>query len=200
MPTITDFKNNFKGGVRPNLFQVVINAPVFGQMDLQFLGKSTSLPASTVAAFDVPYRGRQLKVPGDRTFADWSVTILNDPNWVNRTKIEQWMNAINNHSQNRSNLNPSDVYGNATVSQLSRNGGVIRTYRIQDMIPTEAAAIELAMDSNDAVEEFAVTFAINNFTVDGSGLDGGSQGNGVDISIGGTVNLGGVSISGGINL
>jgi|TARA_B110000438_G_scaffold261396_1_gene272047 hypothetical protein len=200
MPTITDFKNNFKGGVRPNLFQVVINAPVFGQMDLQFLGKSTSLPASTVTAFDVPYRGRQLKVPGDRTFADWSVTILNDPNWVNRTKIEQWMNAINNHSQNRSNLNPSDVYGNATVSQLSRNGGVIRTYRIQDMIPTEAAAIELAMDSNDAVEEFAVTFAINNFTVDGSGLDGGSQGNGVDVSVSGTINLGGVSISGGINL
>ena len=200
MPTITDFKNNLKGGVRPNLFQVVINAPVFGQMDLQFLGKSTSLPASTITAFDVPYRGRQLKVPGDRTFADWSVTIFNDPNWVNRTKIEQWMNAINNHSQNRSNLNPSDVYGNATVSQLSRNGGVIRTYRIQDMIPTEAAAIELAMDSNDAVEEFAVTFAINNFTVDGSGLDGGSQGNGVDISVGGTINLGGVSISGGINL
>ena len=169
-------------------------------MDLQFLGKSTSLPASTVTAFDVPYRGRQLKVPGDRTFADWSVTILNDPNWVNRTKIEQWMNAINNHSQNRSNLNPSDVYGNATVSQLSRNGGVIRTYRIQDMIPTEAAAIELAMDANDAVEEFAVTFAINNFTVDGSGLDGGSQGDGVDVSVSGTINLGGVSISGGINL
>ena len=198
MATISDFKNNFRGGVRPNLFQVVINAPgVFGQMDLQFLGKATQIPASTIGNIDVAYRGRVLKVPGDRSFADWTVTILNDPDWQNRTAIEQWMNAITNHSQNSSNVNASDVYGNATVTQLSRTGGVIRTYRIQDMYPTEAAAIELTMDADGAPEEFSVTFAVNNFTVDGSGLDGSST-NGVDISVSGSINLGGVSI--GVNV
>ena len=198
MATISDFKNNFRGGVRPNLFQVVINAPVvFGQMDLQFLGKATQIPGSNIANIDVAYRGRMLKVPGDRTFEDWTVTILNDPEWQNRTAIEQWMNAITNHSQNSSSINASDVYGNATVTQLSRTGGVIRTYRIQDMYPTEAAAIELTMDADGAPEEFAVTFAVNNFTVDGSGLDG-SITNGVDISISGSINLGGVSI--GVNV
>jgi hypothetical protein len=196
MATISDFKNNFQGGVRPNLFQVVINAPVFGAMDLRFLGKSTSIPSSTIGNIDVPYRGRQLKVPGDRTFADWTVTILNDTDWRNRTHIEEWMNAITNHSQNRSTLG-TNVYGNASISQLDRSGGVIRTYRVQDIYPTEAAAIELAMDSNDAVEEFAVTFAINNFTVDGSGLDGSTT-NGIDVSISGSVNIGGVSI--GVNV
>ena len=200
MATISDFKNNFKGGVRSNLFQIAISSPATGMMDLQFLGKGADIPASSIAKIEVPYRGRNLPVPGDRTFNDWTVTVLNDPDWSYRTAFELWMDRISNHSQNRTSLNASDIYGQATVSQLNREGGVIRTYCIQDMIPTEAAAIELAMDSNDAVEEFAVTFAINNFTVDGSGLDGGSQGNGVDISVGGTINLGGVSISGGINL
>tara|TARA_B110000467_G_scaffold2507_1_gene2093 strand:+ start:1678 stop:2268 length:591 start_codon:yes stop_codon:yes gene_type:complete len=195
MATISDFKNNFRGGVRPNLFQVLITAPIFGQMNLEFLGKSTSLPASSVPKFSVPYRGRQLQVPGDRTFADWSVTILNDPEWENRTKIESWMNAMSQHSQNISTLSSSDIYGRAAISQLSREGTVLRTYRIEDIFPTEAGAIELGMGSNDTVEEFVVTFAVNNFTIDGAGLDGASSGNGVDISINGRANIGGVSIN-----
>jgi|TARA_B110000467_G_C18302586_1_gene472405 hypothetical protein len=195
MATISDFKNNFKGGVRPNLFQILINAPVFGQMNLEFLGKATSIPASTVNKFEVDYRGRKLAVPGDRVFADWSVTILNDPEWINRTKVEQWMNAITEHSQNISSLSNSDIYGQASVTQLSREGKVLRTYRIQDIFPTECAAIELGMGSNDTVEEFVVTFAVNNFTIDSAGLDGVSSGNGVDISLSGQINIGGVSIN-----
>ena len=198
MATISDFKNNFRGGVRPNLFQVLINAPVIGSMNLEFLGKSTSIPASTVNKFDVDYRGRKLAVPGDRIFADWTVTILNDPEWVNRTRIEQWMNAITEHSQNISSITNSDVYGNAAVSQLSREGKVLRTYRIQDIFPTECAAIELGMGSNDTVEEFQVTFAVNNYTIDSNGVDGGATGSGIDISLSGRINIGGVSISGSI--
>jgi len=198
MATISDFKNNFRGGVRPNLFQVLINAPVIGSMNLEFLGKSTSIPASTVNKFDVDYRGRKLAVPGDRIFADWTVTILNDPEWVNRTRIEQWMNAITEHSQNISSITNSDVYGNAAVSQLSREGKVLRTYRLQDIFPTECAAIELGMGSNDTVEEFQVTFAVNNYTIDSNGVDGGATGSGIDISLSGRINIGGVSISGSI--
>lgn len=195
MATISDFKNNFRGGVRPNLFQVQITAPIFGQMNLEFLAKASSLPGSTVAQFPVDYRGRQLKVPGDRTFADWSVTILNDPEWENRTKIETWMNSMTQHSQNISTISNADVYGNASVSQLSREGNVLRTYRLEDIFPTECAAIELGMGSNDTVEEFNVTFAVNNYTIDGNGIDGVSTGLGIDISLNGRANIGGVSIN-----
>lgn len=198
MATISDFKNNFRGGVRPNLFQVIINAPIFGQMNLEFLGKATQIPSSTVNKFEVDYRGRKLAVPGDRIFADWTVTILNDPDWVNRTKIEQWMNAITEHSQNISSILNADVYGNAAVSQLSREGKVLRTYRIQDIFPTECAAIELGMGNNDTVEEFNVTFAVNNYTIDGAGVDGTANGTGVDISLSGQINLGGINIRGAI--
>ena len=187
---VTDFNNQYSGDyARPNLFEVQI-----GGWDSKMFVKAASLPATTVNPVEVPYQNRKLKVPGDRSFEDWTVTILNDPDWQNRTAIEQWMNAITAHSQNSSSLNASDVYGNATVTQLSRTGGVIRTYRIQDMYPTVAAPIELTMDPDGTPEEFAVTFAINNFTVDGSGLDGSSTG-GVDISISGSINLGGVTIS-----
>ena len=198
MATISDFKNNFRGGVRPNLFQIIINAPIFGQMNLEFLGKATQIPSSTVNKFEVDYRGRKLAVPGDRIFADWTVTILNDPDWVNRTKIEQWMNAITEHSQNLSSITNADVYGNAAVSQLSRDGKTLRTYRIQDMFPTECAAIELGMGNNDTVEEFQVTFAVNNYTIDGNGVDGGATGTGIDIALSGQINLGGINIRGSI--
>jgi len=200
MATISDFKNNFKGGVRSNLFQIAISSPSTGMMDLRFLGKGADIPASTVAKIDVPFRGRNLPVPGDRTFNDWTVTVLNDPDWAYRTAFENWMHQISNHSQNRTSMNASDIYGQAVVSQLNREGGVIRTYRLHDIMPTEVSAITLAMDAATAVEEFTVAFAVSNITIDGAGMDGSSSGDGVDISISGSVNLGGVSISGGINL
>jgi len=195
MATISDFKNNFRGGVRPNLYQVVINTPILGQMNLEFLGKTTQIPGSAIGNIDVPYRGRMLKVPGDRTFEDWTVTILNDPDWQHRTAMEEWMNRITNHSQNRTSTTANGVYGSAAVSQLDRSGGVVRTYRIQDMYPTTVAPIELTMEPDGAPEEFQVTFAINNWTVDGAGMDGSST-NGVDVSISGSINIGGVTISG----
>jgi hypothetical protein len=198
MSTISDFKNNFRGGVRPNLYKVVVNAPIIGQLDLQFLGKATQIPSSNITNIDVAYRGRLLKVPGDRNFEDWTVTVLSDPEWQARTSMESWMNAIQNHSQNRSSVSATNVYGNATVSQLNRDGGVLRTYRLQDIYPTTLTAIELTMDPDGAPEEFAVTFAVNNFTVDGAGMDGSASGSGVDISLSGSISLGGVTISGSI--
>tara|TARA_B100001179_G_scaffold222840_1_gene199670 strand:+ start:844 stop:1440 length:597 start_codon:yes stop_codon:yes gene_type:complete len=198
MSTISDFKNNFRGGVRPNLYKVVVNAPIIGQLDLQFLGKATQIPSSNISNIDVAYRGRLLKVPGDRNFEDWTVTVLSDPEWQARTSMESWMNAIQNHSQNRSSVSATNVYGNATVSQLNRDGGVLRTYRLQDIYPTTLTAIELSMEADGAPEEFAVTFAVNNYTVDGAGMDGSTSGSGVDISLSGSLNIGGVTISGSI--
>jgi hypothetical protein len=112
--------------------------------------------------------------------------------------MEQWMNSIQNHSQNRSSVSATNVYGNASVSQLNRDGSILRTYRLMDIYPTTLTAIELTMDPDGAPEEFAVTFAVNNYTVDGQGLDGTASGSGVDISLSGSISLGGVTISGSI--
>ena len=168
---IHDFKQSFKGGVRPNLFRCNITHAV-GIPRIEFLCKAAQIPSSTVGNIDVPFRGRQLKVPGDRTFADWTVTILNDPQFAIRAAFEEWSARITHHAVNVSTLTHSNIYGNAAVVQLDRNGGNLRTYRVEDIYPTEIAAIDLGMDTNDTVEEYAITFAVNNWHSDqGAGFD-----------------------------
>ena len=195
MPTISDFAAKFKGGVRPNLFRVSINGAPELFSDLEFLCQATSIPASTLGKVEVPYRGRKLQVPGDRIFEDWNVTILNDVDWQNRSAIEAWMARIQAHTANYSDFDRNDIsyYGQASVSQLDRQNNILRTYRME-CFPTSAAAITLDADTNDSVEEFEVTFAINYFTIDSQAGDGAQGGSGVDISVGGNIKMGPVQV------
>jgi len=161
--SIHDFSSRFKGGVRANLFNCRITTPNRGGLaDFEFHCKGTSMPASTVGNIDVPYRGRQLKVPGDRTFADWTVTVFNDRGMYIRGVFEEWMAKLQDHWENKQDMSMSP-YGQASVTQLKRDGGSERTYRITSLYPTEVAAIDVAWDSNDAVEEYSVTFAVNHW-------------------------------------
>ncbi len=161
--SIHDFSSRFRGGVRANLFNCRISTPNRGQLaDFEFHCKGTSMPASTVGNIDVPYRGRQLKVPGDRTFADWTVTVFNDKGMYIRGVFEEWMAKLQDHWENKQDMGMSP-YGQASVTQLKRDGGSERTYRITSLYPTEVAAIDVAWDSNDAVEEYSVTFAVNHW-------------------------------------
>ena len=201
--TIANFASNFKGGVRPNLFRVDIQgAPEPFSNDFHFFCKGAPIPASTLTAIPVPFRGRQLQVPGDRTFEEWTITVLNDTNWQHRSAFENWSHRINAHSGNISEFDSEsvDYYGQASVAHLDRNGKVLRRYILEDIFPTTIAAIDLTSDANDTVEEYTVGFAINNVTVDGLGIDGGSAGSGFDIAVGGTINIGGFNVSGFGNL
>ena len=53
--------------------------------------KGAQLPASVMTAIDVPFRGRQLRVAGDRTFEPWTVTIINDTDFAVRDSMERWL-------------------------------------------------------------------------------------------------------------
>ena len=179
MATISNFSSQFRGGVRPNLFRADIQVPSsigFLGREFSFHCKGTSLPVSTIGNIDVNFLGRQLKVPGDRTFADWTITVFNDVNMDIRHTFEGWMASIQNHGANiQDSVNPQNIYGRGTVTQLRRDGGSVSTYDLE-IYPTEVAAIDVAWESNDAVEEYTVTFAVNywiprrggaNFTVGG---------------------------------
>ena len=164
MSTISSFSSRFKGGVRANQFTAKITIPPgIGQMgpDFSFHCKGTSIPASTIGNIPVPFLGRQLMVPGDRTYADWTVTVFNDVTMDIRHTFEGWMAQLQNHGANFQNSTKNEaVYGTGSVTQLNRTGEAISSYSIE-IYPTEVAAIDLAWDSNDAVEEYAVTFAVN---------------------------------------
>ena len=158
--TINDFSKSFRGGVRANLFTCNVSGPGLADRATEYHCKGTSIPAATIGNIDVPFLGRQLKVPGDRTYSDWTVTMFNDENMSLHAGFEKWMFDIQNHGMNHQALGPNEVYGRGTVTQLARTGKALVTYDIE-IYPTEVAAIDLAWDSNDAVEEYAVTFAVN---------------------------------------
>ena len=162
---------------------------------MEFLCKSTTLPGQTIPSIDVPFRGRQLKVPGDRTFEDWEVTMLNDPEFQNRAAIEAWMTRISASTANYSDFDRNDIgyYGTASVSQLDRQQNVIRSYRMH-ILPTTVGAITVDMSENDSIEEFPITFAVNSMTIDGQGVDASAGGSGVDIQASGQITVGDVTV------
>ena len=89
--------------------------------------KAAALPASTIASVDVPFRGRILKVAGDRTFETWTITVINDVDFSIRSAFEKWMNVINRMNDATGVTDPGAYYKDAKVKQLDRNGGVLRT-------------------------------------------------------------------------
>jgi hypothetical protein len=163
--TITEFKNRLVGGgARPNLFEVRINFPTtltgnLSDLD-RFMVKAAALPASNIGPIDVPFRGRILKVAGDRTFDTWTVTVINDTNFEIRHAFENWMNAINKVSDATGFTALSDYTQDAYVDQLGRDGGVLRTYHFHDVFPTNISQIELSYDTSDSIEEFTVELQV----------------------------------------
>ena len=158
--SISEFKGQFTSGARPNLFTVTLQA--LGSK-MEFLCKATQMPASTVAQIEVPYKGRQLKIAGNRTYADWTVTVLNDVDFNIRKAAEAWMDVINGPESNVGSVNIAEYMEDAKVQQLDQSGAVIYTYEFKDIWPTEIGEIELAYDTNDTIEEFTITFVIGSF-------------------------------------
>jgi hypothetical protein len=163
---ITDFKSKLTGGgARSNLFEVVLSFPDIAQPDTvvleksRFLVKAANLPASNIAPIDVPFRGRILKVAGDRTFDTWSITVINDTDFAIRSAFENWMNKINRLSDNTGRTNPADYQADAFVYQLDRTGETLRAYRFYDLFPTQVSPIELSYDSQ-GIQEFTVEMQV----------------------------------------
>ena len=161
---VDDFKAKLKGGgARANLFRATVNFPAYAGGDAEltsFMCKSAQLPASTVPAIDVPFRGRVLKIAGDRTFEDWTVTIMNDTGFEVRDAMERWMNGINGHSANSGITNPVGYQADLLVEQLDKDGSVLKKYNFRGCFPNSVGQIDLSYDTNDAVEEFEVAFSI----------------------------------------
>ena len=165
--TISDFKSRLSGGgARPNLFEVELAFPnaVGIENDVlqksRFLVKAAALPASTIAPIDVPFRGRILKIAGDRTFETWTITVLNDTDFSIRSAFEKWMNVINKMSDATGLVDPEAYQKDATVKQLDRDGSVLRSYKFWDIFPTNISTIDLSYETTDTLEEFPVELQV----------------------------------------
>ncbi len=186
--TIDSFKSKLTGGgARPNLFEVILNFPsgiTDGINDFdaktRFLVKAANLPASNITPIDIPFRGRNLKIAGDRTFDVWTITVINDTDFAIRNAMEKWMNGMNNLQNATGETTPNDYQTDAYVYQLGRNGlaaqqgpvivmdgpkngdkvPVLKAYKFHGIFPTNISAIELSYDQPDTIEEFTVDLQV----------------------------------------
>ena len=168
--TISDFKSKLTGGgARPNLFEVELAFPNAAKPanenevleKARFLVKAAALPASTIAQIDVPFRGRILKIAGDRTFETWTITVINDVDFSIRSAFEKWMNTINKMNDGTGIVNPVDYQKDATVHQLNRDGDILRSYKFWDVFPTNISTIDLNYETTDTVQEFTVEMQVH---------------------------------------
>ena len=168
---VDDFKAKLKGGgARPNLFRVLLNFPAYAGGDAElasFMCKTAQLPASNVASVDVPFRGRVLKIAGERTFDDWGVTIINDTDFSVRDAMERWMNGINDLVENTGVSTPAEYSADLFVEQLDRDDTVLKTYIFRNAHPLTLAQVDVAYESTNALEEFEVTWRYQHFEASG---------------------------------
>jgi hypothetical protein len=164
--SVNEFRSQMTGdGARPNLFEVSMPFPGFAspanaQTKLTFMCKTAQLPGSTVGVVPVNYFGRELKFVGNRTFADWTISVINDEDFIVRNAFERWMNGINSHNFNVRNplaLAPLGYSVDAEVSQFGKQGNTLKKYRFIGVYPTDITPIDVDWGSNDTIEEFSVT-------------------------------------------
>ena len=182
---VSSFLTQVKQGVRPNMFQVDITFPGTVEADqtlVSYMCKSAALPASNIGVIEVPFRGRTVKIAGDRTFDNWSATFINDKEMKARSYFEQWLNQINTHKANTGEIQDPTAYGRSVViRQLEKDnspaGSELRSYKLWYAFPISTSAIDLAYDSNDQIEEFSVEFQYSYWTVgDDSDTTAGDSG------------------------
>lgn len=166
---INSFKTNglVYGGARPSLFSVSLSVPQglsisnVSVSKFSFVCRAAQIPESTVSSIEVPYFGRKIKVAGERTFTDWSVTVMNDEDFSVRGLFETWSNAMNRLVSNVRDPSVSDEQYKADLEivQYAKTGEVIRSYDIIGAFPTQIGSIGLDWDSANAYESFSVNFA-----------------------------------------
>lgn len=168
------------GGARNTLFQVQIQNPANSVADIKlpFMVRAAQIPSSDLGVIEVPYFGRKIKLAGDRTFGDWTVTVINDEDFLIRNAMEQWSNQINSLRGNLRTFaaaSPSLYKANAQVTQYSKTGVPIRVYTFNGIFPQAIAPIDLDWNATDSIEEFTVTFQYDWWEVSG-GVTGNAGG------------------------
>jgi hypothetical protein len=170
-------------GARPNLFECELTFPFLSRVDgdpqrkFTFMCRAAQLPGTAINSVPMMYFGRELKFAGNRTFPEWTVTIINDEDFVIRKAFERWLNGINSHVENirdpqfvngqgfgggaggAGTISGAGYQQDAYVTQFAKTGESIKGYKFVGLFPIDVSPIDVDWGSNDNIEEYAVTFA-----------------------------------------
>lgn len=176
--SITDIKSQLQfGGARPTQFQCRIFNPANSVADIksQFMIEASQIPSEIIGQVEVRYFGRAIKLAGDREYDTWTVTIMNDEDFLVRNALEEWTNAINGRETNLRGFggaSDSLYKSQAQVVQFSKTGQIVREYEFDGIFPVEISPIDLDWNATNQIEKFTVTFAYDMWR-----LVGGTTGN-----------------------
>ena len=152
------------GGLRPNQFAVQLSFPTYvgdaatAVQKSPFLVNIAELPGQIINPAIVLYRGREVKFAGDRVYAPWTITVLNDSQMSIRTGIEQWMNGMEDLQTKIGRLNPAEYQRNVDIFQFDRNGHTLKAYTLLDAFPVDLSPVALDFGANDQISTFTVTW------------------------------------------
>ena len=178
---VSEFKSNFDGGSRSNRFLISGDIGAGGGSINEIVVKAGSMPAVTLGILRVPFRGRVVKIPGDRTYEEWTFTVMDgfneDSEW--RNSFVGWNAEFNLHEQNVPgsfgsgagiDLDSSDLFKTWTVTQLGLDGSEQRTVSMNKCWPVVVSELALSYDNADTISEYTVTMAYD--WLSGDGVDG----------------------------
>lgn len=157
------------GGSRPSQFNVQITnryGSIAGDQKLQLTCEAASLPATTIGEIIVNYFGRQIKYAGDRTYQNWTVTVINDEDFLVRREMERWIEAINSVEGNvRLPQAAGSLYksSQAQVIQYGKNSVPVHSVQFEGFFPVNVQEIPLGWGDQNTISRFQVTFAYDHF-------------------------------------
>ena len=181
---LSEFKSNLVGGgAKSALFKVELQFPTVrdenGTLAVttpptksEFLIQSASLPASTIATYDIFFQGKPIKVAADRTEATWDTTIINDENFGIRIALEEWSNSIANRDLNtRSKVFGEKFEGenasykqDITVTQFGKDSSKLRKYKFKGSWPSAIGSVALGWENN-AIETYTCTWIYDSWEI-----------------------------------
>ena len=171
------FKSSLtNGGARPNQFMVQLSFPNYVASKAlaiaraPFLVSVAELPGQTVNPAIVQYRGREVKFVGDRIYAPFTITVMNDAEMSIRSAMEQWMGGMEDYAGKFGRLQPAEYQRDMQVFQLDRNGNALKSYNIVNSFPVDLSPVALDFGANDQISTFTVTFQYQHFTVSNNPL------------------------------
>ena len=179
MPTfnINEFTSKLKnGGARPNLYRLKIgNLPGVvqvktGSTDVEYMCKSVSgIPSSTIGTIEVPYFGRVVKFAGDREIAELTTTFINEENMKIRNIMDSWINGLNetrNNTASKTMGGRRTFTSSVTLDTFTKKGDVDQTWKFVNCWPSNVSSIDLNWDSQNAIQEFTVTWQYDTYEHD----------------------------------
>tara|TARA_B100000927_G_C16299404_1_gene402848 strand:+ start:191 stop:727 length:537 start_codon:yes stop_codon:yes gene_type:complete len=175
MAQIDDFKAELAGGgFRPNQFRVTITPPAGIAIGLDvrktsFLCKGTQIPDITIGDITLAYRGRSIKLAGDRdTTGDWTTEFYMDTDFAVQNALQRWSNGINDFDTNLGVNSLADYATDLTAELLDRDDTVLKTYIFKNAFPTTITAgpaLDAAAPSE--IGTFSCTWKYQNYSISG---------------------------------